>query len=552
MENADDRRRLAAIDVGTNSLRLVVAEASPDRTYRVIDDEKVVTRLGRGLARTRMLDPKAMEETALAIAHLKQIAEGFSVDALRIAGTCAVREAENRQEFMQLVAQRAGDAIEIVSSEEEARLAFLSVNRAFDLESLVVGVVDIGGGSTEIVLSSGTLIDQIYAIPLGAVRLREQFVSGETITADEFHRMRRYARQVARDVVGRPPMSPQLVIGTGGTFTTLGAVSLYKATAETEGDEVPFTIRGYEMHRSEVRHILDSLRKQTIVERQAVPGLSPERADIIVAGLTIVDTVLKTLRTNRLRIHDQGIRDGMILDLMERVFPPTEHVRSARLDRMSAVRRFAESCQCDPVHANHVAVLALQIFDGLATALPKDSEHWATPQNRDLLEAAAVLHDAGYLVNYSRHHKHSYHLIVHSDLPGFTRQELDIIASIARYHRGARPKEKHKAFGRMGPDDRDLVRRMAAMLRVAAGLDRAHSQKLHVVRIEGTKRTIRIVVASEHDPAVELWGAERASRLLESVFDRQVSFVRGADEVSPDDGTNSKTTTVKSSKLTSN
>lgn len=532
-------RRLAAIDVGTNSLRLIVVEAMPDGSYRLIDDEKGITRLGRGLDETNQLHPESMELSALTIARMKGIAEGYGVEALRVVGTAACREASNTDEFVALVKARAGVDLEVISAEEEARLAYMSVDYAFDLTSIGVAVVDIGGGSTEVVLSSSGVIEQVATLKLGAVRLTERFGPGDDEAAGRdrkttkgprrgYDAMKRHVRDAVVEGIGKPHFTPQIMIGTGGTFTTLAGISMHRGERREPSDVLPFSVRGYEMQRSEVKHVLDWLRATPVRARARIPGLSPDRAEIIVAGLVIAERVMKQLGVNSLRIHDRGIRDGIILSMIRERQPgmqgPAGRLVPDARDRLRAARQFGVACRYEEAHSNHVARLAVQLYDQLVQQFPGKKE-WATPNTRELLEAAAILHDVGYFINYSKHHKHSYHMIIHSDLPGFTHREREVVANVARYHRRSAPKSKHANFSALEPMDQDLVRKLSAILRVADGLDRRHVQCVHNVELVVAPKAAKLVINAEDDPSVDLWGAERKKELFEDVFDTTLEFV---------------------------
>ncbi len=518
--NGSPNLRLAAIDVGTNSLRLIVAEALPDGSYRVLDDEKAVTRLGKGLARTGRLDPKSMEESAIAIARMKGIAEGYGARMIRAIGTCAVREASNRDEFCRLVQSRSGLVLQPISADQEARLAFLSAASAFDLSGAGVGVVDVGGGSTEIVLASGGVVERVWTLPLGAVRLTEQFEGCHLPSGDRaYQRLRRSIRRVLKKALRDAPFVPQFIIGTGGTFTALAGVSAHRGERAGFGDVLPFQVRGYEMQRSEVKHLLEFMRQTPPRARTRIPGLSPDRAEIIVAGAAIVEAVLKRLGVNSLRVHDRGIRDGLLLTMIAEVFPRLEQRTQSTLDRMRSARQFALACRYEERHSEHVCRLALDLFDQLEREHPEALGPCAGPAARDLLKAAAILHDVGYFINYSKHHKHSYHLIVHSDLHGFTHRERQIIANVARYHRRSEPdRDRHPAFASLDKPDRRLVRTLSALLRIADGLDRTHTQSVTAVRLRVIDGDAMLYVQASELPEVDIWGAERKGGLFKRCF----------------------------------
>jgi exopolyphosphatase/guanosine-5'-triphosphate,3'-diphosphate pyrophosphatase len=501
--SADLAHRLAAIDVGTNSLRLIIAEALRGGEYRILDEEKATTRLGKGLAATGKLNPDAVEQSLEALKRMKQIADGFQVNELRAIGTCAVREASDGQEFRRRVQEEAGLDLVIISAEEEARLAFFSVARNFNLEGKNVAVADIGGGSTEIILASGNFIEALCTTPLGAVRLTEMFGGGQPLGVEQFEELLeaidRELRRQTRDVL----LEPHQLIGSGGTFTTLAEIVM------AGKGQTGLPLRGSEVSRADVRHLLDRLRKMTPEARRSLPGLSPDRADIIVAGVAIIDRLMRHFNLNRVIIHDRGVRDGLLLTMIDRSLgSSSDNVH----EREAAVERFAARCNSEPVHGKQIARLAGLIYSQLIDRFGLD------PHDRALLETAARLQDVGYLINYEDHHKHSYYLILNSRLAGFQPQELELIANIARYHRGADPKKKHENFSQLSPRDQMRVRRMASILRLAGGLDRSNSQQVRSLAVVPNGRGLTLQVIADDLPEVDIWTAKRRSGPFEKAF----------------------------------
>jgi len=513
-------KRLGAIDVGTNSLRLVIAEAHPDGNYRVLDDEKEITRLGAGLGATGRLADDTMQRSATVIGRMREIARGFHCERVRAIATAAVREADNADEFLRMVRNVAGIELEVISARAEARLAYRSASHAFDLTRQSVAIVDIGGGSTEVVLASGGVIEQVYTLPIGAVRLTERYAGVEhPESVKAYNELHSGLRKIVRERLGKPPITPSLIIGTGGTFTTLASISAHKTDSPNDqGDFLPFALRGYEMQRSEVRHLLEHLRKLSVKARTRVPGLSPDRAEIIVAGAAIIDAVMKRLGANTVRVHDRGIRDGLVLEMIEEVFPTLGERASQPVDRWQSLRAFATRCRYEADHSHHVADLSISIFDQLARQSPELLDGRDVLEQRDLLKAAAILHDVGYFVNYSKHHKHTYHLIVHSDIQGFDQRDLEIIANIARYHRRSEPKAKHKNFAKLTPAEREIVRRLAGILRVAVGLDRTHTQAVSGASVTIAEGHAVFRLEAGDRPDVDIWGAQSKSELFSKAF----------------------------------
>lgn len=521
-KSGDRAARLAAIDIGTNSIRLIIADVSQTGAYRIIDDEKVIARLGRGSGVRGRLEPDAIEQAAEAIERMTAIARGFASDRLRLVATAAVRDAENRGVFIDRVRERSGELVEVITADAEAHLAFRSVASSFDLSGTDASIADIGGGSTEVVVTVQGIIEHVYTLKLGAVRLKEQFGPCDDPEGKQLEAVRFAVRDVIREQVDRPANASQILIGTGGTFSALAAISLARTSVGRRVGLSPGEIRGHEIQRDEVRHVTEWLRRLPLDERARVPGLSPDRADIIVPGLVIADRLMKRLGVNRLRVHDRGIRDGIILEMIQAMglSPEGREQRGDGVDPSGSALEFAARCGVNPVSAKHTAALAASIADQLVAfgLLTLDA------RSRTVLEHAALLRDVGYLVNYSKHHKHSYHLILNADLEGLSHRERTLVATVARYHRKSLPSLSHEEFAALSPEDRELVARLAAILRIADGLDRTHAQEVDSVTISKTQGTLAFACAAERDPAACIWGAESRAELFESVFGLRCAF----------------------------
>jgi exopolyphosphatase/guanosine-5'-triphosphate,3'-diphosphate pyrophosphatase len=505
-------KRLAAIDVGSNSVRLMVAEASADGSYRILDDHKETTRLAHGLVGARRLTPEAIYHTVDALKRMKAIVEGYQVERLAVIATSAVREAVNGPEFVDYVRQQLGLEIQVIPPGEEGDLSYRSAAAHFDLGNQQVVVVDLGGGSAELVFAARGFIEEIYSLPIGAVRLTESCIRNDPPVKDDYQLLKRRIRRALQDALGNLTYFPHVMIGAGGTFTALANISL---RSRGKG---PGGVGGYEMNRAEVRQILERLRHMTVAERRGVAGLNPDRADIIVAGLVVIERLMKWLRLNRLVIHDKGVRDGLLRKLIDESFGRVPAVVEDKADPIQVVQEFGKACGFEAKHAQQVARLAGQLFDQLAGPLK------LPPGEKLLLEAAAWLHEVGALINYQKHHEHSYHLIKHGNLRSFSPQQRELIANIARYHRKAPPKPKHKPYARLTPGEQATVRRLSALLRVADGLDRTHTQRISNVRCENTSGIVRITVEAPTSPAVDLWGSEQKGKLFEKVFGKKLVF----------------------------
>ncbi|MDZ4657364.1 MAG: Ppx/GppA phosphatase family protein [Bythopirellula sp.] len=502
--------RLAAIDVGSNSIRLVVAEAQADGRYRVLDDERESTRLGRSLASTGTLDETSIADSLAALRRFKSIANGLGIENLRAIGTCAVREATNGPEFCRQVKDQLGIDLEVISSQKEAHLAFHSVKRRFDLAGKNTLLVDIGGGSTEIVVASGELIEAIYATQLGAVRLNEKFGGGQALAGDDFERMERWINRELGKTTEKPEAPLHLLIGSGGTFTCLASIIM------TAKGQSRLPVAGCQVTRAELRHLIDRLRKLPLKLRREVPGMNPDRADIIVPGLTVIDCIMRRFKVNLLQVHAFGVRDGLLLSMIEEL--QGNERADVPADDVAQMERFSTACGVELHHARQVAKLSGQIYAGLC-------EHFEiAKEDIRLLEAAGRLQDVGYLINYESHHKHSYHLILHSHIEGFRPEELELIANVARYHRGSEPKKKHDNFRRLSPEDQLRVLRMAAILRLGGGLDRSNNQTVDRVEVRMNNGLLELIAFADEYPETDLWAARRRTGMFEKVFDSELSI----------------------------
>ena len=491
-----------------------MAEVQDDDTYRILDEEREMVRLGEKLDRTGRLSDPAMERALAALGKMKAIADGFGVTEIRAIATSAVREAANGRGFVREVLKQHRLRIEVISGEEEAQLAFRSAARHFDLEGRSTAVVDIGGGSVEVILSAGTAVDQVYSLPLGAVRVTERLVRSDPLRDKHWKAMKDEIDHSIRGAIRQPAHRAEIMIGSGGSFTALAHMSKW----QREGRHG--SVQGYVLTPAEIIHLLDRLREAPLEARRQMQGLSSDRADIIVAGATVIARLVRRLGSQRILVNERGIRDGLLLHMISEL-PGRSAVAQLPQpgNRMEWARHFARKCRSNERHCEQVAALALQVFDGLKArfALPAAS--------RDVLQAAALLHDIGYLISHSKHHKHAYHLIMHGDLPGFSPHEIELIANVARYHRRAFPKKSHENLACLPGDDRRLIGRLSGILRIADGLDRTHSQSVTGVRVRALRGRLRLSIEASALPEVESADAKRKSDLFSKAFDTEVELV---------------------------
>lgn len=566
------RHIFAVIDAGSNSIRLRVARAlgsarsvSKPRAartaadFRILLERREATRLGQDLqnalqnrtasAAHAPLSPESMLRSADAIARLAHTAREAGATTLRAVATAAVREARNRDVFLELVRERAGLDLEVLSELDEARLAYEGVAAAFDLSHGIGAVADIGGGSLEVVLSVHGVPFRSASMPLGAVRLTKAFGGPDAACTNRFADLRRHIRATLRETLDRPAHPPSILVGTGGTFSSLAWLTIAKAAAPLPNAQPAPSHRSASSSRelpraaiaiSRVKKLIDTLRTMSTQERLAL-GVPADRADIIVPGLVVVHELLKFLRVDALRAHDAGLRDGVLHEMLAATHAepsPKSRTKAAAPTPLSPAdtaiindaRALAKRCRYEKPHSEQVARLALSLFDQLAALpVPRGEKHLDTaafwsPRARALLEAACVLHDIGVAVEYRAHHKHSRDIIRLAPLRSMSPRERELVAVIARYHRKSTPEVSHADWSGLSIDERDLARRLAAIERVADALDRGHRQLIRHVRIKREGSAWLFELEGTGQMRAELAAAARKSDLFTRVFHGTPAF----------------------------
>jgi len=503
---------LAAIDIGTNSLHMILVRVAADGAFEVIGREKDMVRLGAGGLEGRPLGDGAMSAALQTLSRFKRLADSRNVDDIIAVATSAVREAPNGGDFLAAVQRTIGTQARVITGIEEARLIHRAAVHGIDVGSESAVVIDIGGGSTEITLGTAAGAQQARSFRLGVIRLTERFVKSDPLSGGDERRMIRHIRHELGDYVrGVAKAGYQRVIGTSGTVLSLGALAL-----QAPGGTALHHRRVSAKALRNVRHALTSL---SLDERLRVPGLDASRADLAVSGAVLVDTILRQLGAQELTLCELSLREGVLLDYIRR-----NRVRIERIERYPDVRRrsvveLAQRCNYAADHAQQVARLALALFD------ETQAEHELDARAREWLDLAALLHDIGEHISYERHHRHSYYLVKNGDLRGFEPDEIEVLALVARYHRSGAPRKSHGTLKKLPRPDRRAVRWLSAMLRVAESLDRSRAQLVEGIRLRKKNRGWVLRVAGQGDIELELWAAQRNMRPLEVELGRTVSVV---------------------------
>lgn len=509
---------IAAIDIGSNSIHQVVVETDREKPFRVLASAKEMVRLGRSAARDRRLSNDAIARAIAALKKFRANAEEHGAREILTTATSAVREADNRQAFIDRVAEETGLHVELLSGIEEARMIALAV--AMRMPESNQGralAIDIGGGSTELPVTQKGEPTVLISLKLGSVRLTEQSVKSDPITEKQLRRLRAELRAV---IAQRAPeikaVGFDICYGTSGTIAALERVALQRSLQRHDSA----SRQPASLSLAELREVNEELARLSLAERAKVPGLNRARAEIIVAGGQLLEALMETLGVEQLTICDWALREGVVIaHLAKRGVTVTSS--STRLERDPSLRgalALAAHYRADLKHAHRVAYLAQQLFDDLRPLHQLGGEH------RRLLMAAAVLHDIGYLVSHTEHHKHSAYLIENSELTGFTESETVMIANVARYHRSSLPKPRHPYYAALPPEARTTVRKLAALLRIADALDRDHEGRVRSVRVEPGTKTVRLVAACTRPSETTLWRMEERADLFEQEFGKRIEL----------------------------
>ena len=512
--------KLAAIDIGSNSIKLAVVDAAASDSFAVLAREKDVVRLGQETLSKGHLAPSAIERAANCIKRFRSIAEARGAETIIAIATASVREANNASEFITEVERQTGLRVEILSGIEEARLIGLAASQGCATRGATSINIDIGGGSTEISVFRDGVPLSLFSLKVGAVAMTERFLLTDPPKSKEITNLRTEIRAAferpARELRGQ---EWQQATATSGTVLALGTTLRSLVTTDTERKSQAAQPAEAEIVLSQLSQLNTRLGSMTLEERSSLPGISAQRSEIIVAGGRILEGAMHALGINLLRTCDSALREGVIIDRLREMEaesrPPIPDFGDPKLRGVHAVgRRFGY----EEAHSHQVAMLAEKIFDALA---PSEN---LTRHQRTLMSAAALLHDVGYHIAHESHHKHSLYLIRNSELTGFSETERAVIANIARYHRGSPPKERHPEYLVLNTADREMVSRLGAIVRVADALDRSHDSRVSTLRCTREGDTVHIQIRSAVDCENELSEAERKSDMFEQAFQCRVIF----------------------------
>ncbi|MBD2252742.1 Ppx/GppA phosphatase family protein [Nostoc parmelioides] len=513
-------RIIAAIDMGTNSLHMVVVKIDPTLpAFSIVSREKETVRLGDRNITTGELKPEVMAKAIAALKRFQEVAKTANAETLIAVATSAVREAPNGKDFLHQIETELGLSVDLISGQEEARRIYLGVLSGMEFHNQPHLIIDIGGGSTELILGDTQEPRTLTSTKIGAVRLTSELITTDPISNIEFQYLQAYARGMlersVEEVLANLNFgeSPRL-IGTSGTVETIAMIHAREKTGT-----VPSTLNGYQFTLKDLREWVNRLRRMTNAERAAIPGMPEKRSEVILAGAVILQEAMTLLGVESLTACGRALREGVIVDWMLSHGLIEDRLRFQSSIRQRSVLKQASKYQVNLEYSDRVATFALSLFDQTQGLL----HHWGSNERR-LLWAAAILHNCGHHVSHSSHHKHSYYLIRNSELLGYNETEIEIIANLARYHRKSPPKKKHENFRNLlSKEHRQVVSQLSALLRLAVALDRRQIGAIAQIKCDyyhHFQQFNLLIYPSrpDDDCALELWSLDYKKAAFEAEF----------------------------------
>ena len=536
-------RKVAAIDIGTNSIHLVIAAVDPALgSFNVVVTEKSATRLGERDPDRGDLTSAAIERALQTLRHCRDLAESHGVEQIVTAATSAVREAPNGRDFLGTVSEQIGLDVDLVSGPEEARLIYLGVLSGMHFGERPHVIIDIGGGSTELILADGREARVLSSTRIGAVRLQREFGQSDPLPPERRSFLAAYIQgamdpAVAQVRAGLRSAEEPLLVATSGTAMALASL------AAAEDPRPPLKLQGYRLSRTRIDQLLERLVSLTPEQRKALPGLNERRAEIIVHGALILQSTMASLQIGELVICERALREGLIVDWMLRNGLLDDRLAYQSTIRERTVLHLARGFGVDLPRAERVAGHALALYEQTRGVLHDDAG-----EGRQLLWAAAMLHTCGQHINVAAYHKHTWYLIRHGELLGYTEAEHLMVAAIARYHRRSLPKKRHESWQLIeGRQDRHTVATMALLLRLAAALDRRPQQVIRSLTADVSSdaasqtKTVTIslmpLAAGEHaaapDLSLERWSLAACAPWVQESAGLELAVKIGAQGAGP-------------------
>ncbi len=508
--------RIAALDLGSNSFHLLVADVHPDGTFVPVAREKEMLRLGDDVARHGRIPEVSVERAVAAVRRCERLADALGAREVIAKATSAIRTAANGSELVDRIEAETGVEIEVISGLEEARLVFAAVRASVVIDPAPALGIDIGGGSVELMIGDAAGLRWATSLLLGVGRLTAECVRDDPPSKGDRKRLEeRVHAGLERLVPEIRAREPRMAVGTSGTLNDLVRMAVALGRGEAELGASTNALRAT---RKELRAVHEEIMRAKTADRRRLPGLEEQRrAELLPAGSTLLIAALDLFELDGLTASDWALREGIVLDAVS-THDPDDWSDDPHALRRASVAGFARRCNSDLAHTQHVAQLALQLFD------QTESLHQLGARDREMLDFAALLHDIGQHVSRKGHHRHAAYLVEHAELRGIEPSEVAFLAALVRHHRRGDPRASEPRFGALDDDDRERLRKLAAILRVADGLDRGRRGVVDGVRVEIGTDLVLLRITAHDDPELELWGARRRCDLFEKVYGRELEL----------------------------
>ncbi|HYI36695.1 MAG TPA: Ppx/GppA phosphatase family protein [Thermoleophilaceae bacterium] len=506
-------QRMAVIDMGSNSFRLVVFEYESTGWWSLVDEIREPTRVSAGMGESGALQPKPMKRAVQTAIVFANFLRASGVEQVEAVATSAIRDASNRDELLAQITDRTGLEVRVISGAEEAWYGYLAI-----ANSTTIGDgfgIDIGGGSVQIMQLHGRRLRETESVRLGAVRVSEEFLPDEDATAKQIKALRKHVARTLSEFEWWDGGDQARLAGLGGTIRNLAAA------AQKRLEVTDLDVQGFVLTREALGELIDELAARPAAKRGSVRGIKPDRGDVILGGAVVLDAAMEQGGFDGIEVTEAGLREGVLFERMlaDQEPPLLDDVRRASVENLQ--HRY----HGDHAHVQHVAKLSLEMFDALGHA----GLHDLGGYEREVLWAACMLHDIGVSIDYDDHHRHSHYLILNSSLPGWSPRELELVALVARWHRKGDPDP-----GRLGAlerkGDAKRLRLLCGVIRMAEQLERSRDRSVASVTLERDKSAVRLVATangSGTDPSVAVWAAQRGSDLLAEAIGEEVEVVLG-------------------------
>lgn len=506
-------KRIAAIDLGTNSFHAVIVDIYTDGSFRKVEDFKEMVQLAKGGLGKRLADA-AFKRGLKCLQNIKVLCDSYNVETILAYATSAIRESENGGEFIQESIDRYGIKIRAIPGSVEAELIGYAVQHAIRLNEDPVLIADIGGGSVEFILANATKFHYLTSLKIGVSRMADIFKPDDPISKEDIRTLENHFNGQIVDLETAFAENPtDILVGSSGTMENIAEMIAIRKKLP-----VDVTLNEMEFTAEEFFSFYNYFIKLNRTDRKKVKGLDTKRLDFINTGVVLVHFLLKKFEFKTVKISTQALREGIIIRYLKRDMIGLPWSKEMADPRRRSVHELLRKSDWQEAHSTHVAKMALQLFDALQNELGLPDE------DRELLEFAALLHDIGYYISHSKHHKHALYIIRHANLHGFKEGEIEIIANVARYHRRSTPKKRHAEYWKLKPPIRKRIRNLSGILRVADGLDRSHYQNVQKLEIDVKEKEITLRIKVQADPQLEIWGAERKSHLLRELTAKKISI----------------------------